>query len=568
MNPDVRQRVLDVYAAADAAVAAASPKCDASGRCCHFKEYGHTLFISQFEADILLETAPAYAKPVTADGCPFQVNDLCTARADRPLGCRVYFCDPTYEETGNRITEESLAKLKRIADEHDAGWMYAPLHVFLNAAERPAAPAADTMSPDDSPPERKPAMPRFRLLSALGLTLTLTLSLPAKDWPQFLGPTRDNSSPEKVAAWKGGLNAAWKQPVGAAHSSPVVAGGVVYAFYQPKGKNADALAAFDAESGKPLWEKSYDRPEFKPPFGSGPRSTPAVDGGKVFTLGGTGILACWDAKTGDIAWKVDTLKEFNAPNLFFGISTSPLVEGDTVVVMVGGKNAGVVAVDKATGKTRWQTSSDPASYASPVAVGTGVDRQIMTLTGSHLRAVSPAGKELWGVPFKDRLNESSTSPVKAGEYVVGGSVTAGSIGVKVARDGETWTTTTAWKNPALTCYFSTPVVVGKHLYMVNGAASLTNPSITLRCVELETGKVAWEKAKIARYHAAIIKTGDDKLLMLDDNGFLTLFAPDPSGYKELAKSKVCGPTWAHPAVAGGRLYLRDEAELVCVPLGE
>src|SRR6185312_6997509 len=105
-------------------------------------------------------------------------------------------------------------------------------------------------------------------------------------------------------------------------------------------------AAFDAKSGEKLWEKSYERANFKPPFGSGPRSTPAVKGSKVYTLGGTGILACWDAKTGDVVWKIDTLKEFKAPNLFFGTSTSPLVVDDTVVVMIGGKGAGIVGFDR------------------------------------------------------------------------------------------------------------------------------------------------------------------------------------------------------------------------------
>ena len=134
---ELRSRVLQVYAEVDAAVAAAAPRCDASGRCCRFTEYGHTLFLSQFEADILLETAPAYARPVTRDGCPFQVGNLCTARDERPLGCRIYFCDPAYEGVGERITEDALAKLKRIADEAGTGWRYAPLHVFLNEADRP-----------------------------------------------------------------------------------------------------------------------------------------------------------------------------------------------------------------------------------------------------------------------------------------------------------------------------------------------------------------------------------------------------------------------------------------------
>lgn len=139
MTDDVRAKVLAVYAAADAAVAAAGPRCDASGRCCRFTEYGHTLFLSHFEAEILLESAPRYATPVTRDGCPFQVGTLCTARDARPLGCRIYFCDERYTETGNQITEDAVSALKRIADDHETGWRYAPLHMFLNEAERPPA---------------------------------------------------------------------------------------------------------------------------------------------------------------------------------------------------------------------------------------------------------------------------------------------------------------------------------------------------------------------------------------------------------------------------------------------
>lgn len=147
MTPELRAAVLGVYADVDAAVAAAGPRCDASGRCCRFTEYGHTLFLSHFEAELLLDAALPYEQPVSRDGCPFQVGGLCTARDARPLGCRIYFCDPAYEETGNRITEGAVAALKRLADAHAAGWHYAPLHVHLNAAVRPAAPTADSMTP-------------------------------------------------------------------------------------------------------------------------------------------------------------------------------------------------------------------------------------------------------------------------------------------------------------------------------------------------------------------------------------------------------------------------------------
>ncbi|MCE9560992.1 MAG: PQQ-like beta-propeller repeat protein [Planctomycetes bacterium] len=408
----------------------------------------------------------------------------------------------------------------------------------------------------------------LRFLASLSLTLAFTFTLSAADWPQFLGPTRDNNTPEVVEKWKDDIKPSWKMPVGESHSSPVVAGGIVYAFYQPKGKNADALAAFDAAKGELLWEKSYERPEFKPLFGAGPRSTPAISGGSVFTLGGTGILACWNAKTGEIVWKVDTLKEFNAKNLFFGISTSPIVVDDKVVVMVGGKGAGVVALDAKTGKTAWQSTDEPASYSSPVFVG----GQFVFLTGANLLGLNAKGEKLWSVPFEGKVGnlvESSATPIKVGEMVIGSTVTSGAIGLRVAEKDGKFTSEKVWDNKKLTCYFSTPVVVGKHLYMINGVASITNPNITLRCVELETGKVAWEKSGLGKYHAALIRcgpTGKERLLMLDDDGSLTLIEPNTTEFKPLIRTKVCGKTWAHPALVDGKLYLRDENDLMCIPL--
>jgi hypothetical protein len=138
MDP-IRQEVLALYAEADREVAAAGPVCVASGRCCRFKEYGHVLFLSNLEADVLLAGAPAYERPVSPDFCPFQKGNLCTAREPRPLGCRVYYCDPSYQETGNRITEKYLRRLKELADARGVAYRYAPLHHFLNAPDEAAA---------------------------------------------------------------------------------------------------------------------------------------------------------------------------------------------------------------------------------------------------------------------------------------------------------------------------------------------------------------------------------------------------------------------------------------------
>lgn len=132
MDDDVKRTILNLYADVDREVAAAGPVCVASGRCCRFKEYGHVLFVSSLEAELLIDGAPAYERPVSTDFCPFQKEKLCTAREHRPLGCRVYYCDPAYQETGNRITEVHLARLKVIAQDQNVDWHYAPLHHFLN----------------------------------------------------------------------------------------------------------------------------------------------------------------------------------------------------------------------------------------------------------------------------------------------------------------------------------------------------------------------------------------------------------------------------------------------------
>jgi outer membrane protein assembly factor BamB len=396
----------------------------------------------------------------------------------------------------------------------------------------------------------------------------LSLANPIRaDWPQFLGPKRDSTTKETVAPWTGAPKVLWKKPVGDAHASPVVADGIVYAFQQPRGENADALTAYDAKTGEQKWGKGYEREAYTPPFGKGPRSTPAVAGGKVFTFGSTGILAAWDAKSGAILWKTDALKQFQAKNLFFGISTSPTVIGDTVVVMVGGKGHGIVGFDVDSGLPKWKATDDAASYSTPLVYGEGDKSKLVVLTGANLVGLGAKGDKEWSFPFKDLLNESSTAPVLADGLLIGSSVTAGSIALKLVEKEGKIVPVKAWAKPKLTCYFSTPVAVGKHLFMINGAATLTNPTVTLRCVEIATGEIKWEKPNVGRYHAALVRTGDDKLLMLDDNGYLSLLESSATEYKELARSKVCGVTWAHPALVNGVVYLRDEKNLIALDLG-
>jgi outer membrane protein assembly factor BamB len=389
----------------------------------------------------------------------------------------------------------------------------------------------------------------------------------AEDWPQWLGPNRDGISSEKIAPWKEPPAAIWKAEVGEGHSSPVVANGRVYLHVKEPARDAETLLAFDAASGKQLFARSYDRAPFNSIFGVGPRSTPVVSDGKVYTLGVTGVLSCWTADDGKLVWQRDTLKQFKVENLKFGVSTSPIVVGKAVIVNVGGKGASIVAFDRDDGSVLWQTLDDPASYSSPILVGKGQAQQLIFLTEDHLVGVRPSdGKVLWQSPFKDQLSESSTTPIVVDDILIASSVTVGSKALRLSLAPDGGAAKTLWQNDKLTCYFSTPVPVGpEHVYMVTGTFR-PFPAVALNCVEVKTGKIVWTKANIGTFHAALLRTGDGSLLLHDDGGHLRLLAADVKEYRELAKSKVCGQTWAHPALADGRIYLRDSRELICLKL--
>lgn len=409
------------------------------------------------------------------------------------------------------------------------------------------------------------------MLYCRSLWVVLLLGSPvlAGDWPQWLGPRRDGSTEEKVAPWKGPLKELWRQPVGEGHGSPVVADGRVFLLTRGRTNTEEVLAAFDAQTGKPLWNTPYPRGPFNSIFGNGPRATPAVAGQLVFTFGSTAILTCCDATNGTIRWQVNTLKTFKAPGLFFGASCSPLVVDNLVLLNVGGPGAGIVAFDKNDGKTVWQKLDDGASYASPISVGTGSQKQVVFLTHKGLVSLAPAtGQVYWQFPFEDDLSESSATPAVVGDLLIGSAITSGTVGLRLTTRKDQPRAKLAWFQPNLTSYFATPVPVGrKQLYLVSGT---TPPALfikaTLHCLDADTGKELWQRPKVGKYHASLLRTGDDKLLLLEEEGNLVLLDPNPKEYRELARSRICTTTWAHPAIADGRLFIRDAKHLICVQL--
>ncbi len=408
----------------------------------------------------------------------------------------------------------------------------------------------------------------MRYVYSIFLVVWSATVVTADDWPQWLGNHRNGATTETVKPWQAPLKILWKQSAREGHGGPVVTGGKTYLFCRPPGKNEEALLAFDAESGVQIWARTYPRKETKIAFGNGPRTSPCVVAGKVYTYGITSILTCFDAEKGNIVWQVDTAKEYQAPGLFFGSSCSPIVLGDHVIVNVGAKGASIVAFHKDTGKEAWKKLDDGASYSSPIAVGTGDSQQVVFLTGKGLVSLAPKdGNVFWKHPLVDLLSESSTTPVVVGDILYASSITTGSIGLKLDRTKPG--VSKGWANGALSCYFGTPVSVGKDtLYMVTGTNPLAfkKTSATLRGVDAGTGKELWKRDNVGTYHASLVRTGNKKILLVEEPGDLVLIDPNRKEYRELARSKICGNTWAHPAVANGRLYVRDEKDLICVEL--
>ena len=399
----------------------------------------------------------------------------------------------------------------------------------------------------------------------------------ADDWPQWLGPKRDGGSAELIKPWKAPLKVLWKQPVGDGHGGPVVAKGSVFVHFGGvrKGDGKDiyeeTLAAFDADTGKQKWTKTYERKASKFQFGNGPRGAPCVVGGKVYTFGITSILTCFNADDGKIVWQIDTAKDYKAAIPFFGSSCSPIVVDDKVMVNVGGKEASIVAFDKNTGKELWKKLDDGASYSSPIIVGEGEIRQVVFLTARGLVSIFPRdGSIFWQHPLVDLLSESSTTPVVIDDILFASSITTGSIGLKLENNRAIPGVSKAWNNAGLTCYFATPVAVGKDtLYMVTGnnPLSFKKSKAALKAVDAKSGKELWTRDNVGAYHASLLRTGDNKLLLVEEPGNFVLIDPNRKEYTELARTdKVCGNTWAHPALANGRVYIRDAKDLICVEL--
>jgi len=251
-----------------------------------------------------------------------------------------------------------------------------------------------------------------KILFALGIAVTITISVSAADWPHWLGPNSNGSSPETglLTKWPAdGPKLLWQHPGGDGYSTVAVAKG--RAITQVQHDGSEFVLALDAVKGTKLWETRI-ADAYMNNFGDGPRATPTIDGKSVYVYSPSGLLACLDAEKGGITWSINLLSEFGGKKTTYGLSASPLVEGDLVYALPGGKGAGVAAFNKKSGKLVWKTGNDASAYASPMSVTVAGQKQIIFFNASGLLAVSAdKGAELWRVPWKTEYDCNICTPL-------------------------------------------------------------------------------------------------------------------------------------------------------------
>lgn len=444
---------------------------------------------------------------------------------------------------------------------------------------------------------------------------------PDQDWPRFLGPRGNNISSETglLERWpSGGPPLVWAKQIGSGYSAPSVRGDRLVLHHRIQ--EEEVVEAFDAATGKPLWRHAY-LSGFRDPFGynSGPRCTPLLTSNRCYTFGAEGKLLCLDLVTGKRIWQRDTGQEWNVPEAFFGVGSTPLLEGEKLIVTVGGQpNSGVVAFDANTGKTlwenvgrtnwqgvatlgwrgeapyRWTGEEKLASYSSPVAATIHGRRHILCLTRQGLVSLNPTNGEIYFSRwFQALVSESvnAMSPVVWDDLVLISAAyyRVGAVLLRVKPDGrsfaEVWRSpvnslqrdpaTGRFAEPVLEVHWNTPVLHEGFLYVFSGR---NEPDATFRCVEFKTGRLCWSREERWRAHSASQPSvygrgsailADRHLIVLGEGGKLGLFTLNPQRPEEVCSFQIPQfhyPCWVAPVLSRQRLYLRSEDRLVCFDL--
>src|SRR5687768_15523318 len=399
------------------------------------------------------------------------------------------------------------------------------------------------------------------VLLIFGLVLlTAHAQAPPAAWPQWRGPARDGvaSAFTVPTIWPAQLTKKWQATVGAGHASPVVAGNRVVV--HTRQGNREIVAAYDFDAGKQLWQQGVEAPYTMNPaatgHGPGPKSTPAIADGRVFTFGISGIFSAHDLATGKLLWRKNTPPALPE----FGTAMSPLVDGAVVIAFLGGKNAGALtAMDAATGAVKWEWKGDGPGYSSPIIATLAGTRHVVVQSQNKLVGVNAAdGRLLWETPIKTPYEQNSVTPVVVNGLVIYSGLENPTIALRVtANQGKAWRVEPAWRNDDLSMYMSSPAAAGNALF------GLSNKNRgQFFAIDSATGKTLWTTKGREAENASIVRAGDF-LLLATTNSELIVARANSARYEEVKRYSVADSAmWAHPAFAGRTIIVKDVNTLV------
>ena len=404
---------------------------------------------------------------------------------------------------------------------------------------------------------------RMRMLTAIvvlaGLSATIDGQNRGPDWTQWRGQNRDGAVTgfSTPASWPENLVQKWKVDVGLGYASPIVVGNRLYMFSRQGGD--EVMSALDADTGKVVWRTGYPvtftMHSAAVKHGMGPKSTPTFSGGRLFSIGMTGVVTAFDANTGKQLWQ----KPGSEPlPLYTSHSFSPLVDRGLVIFHVGGHNQGALtAYDVNTGAVKWSWNGDGPGYGSPILVDLAGTRQIVTITQGKIVGVDPAnGTLLWERPFVSTNSTNAVTPVLYGQTLIvsgnGGPTTA----FTVAKQNNEWTTQTVWENADIPYRLSNSVLVHDALFGLT-----TKNSGQYFSVDAKTGKTVWTSEARAAAQAAILQAGD-LVFSLQDDGNLVIFRSGTAAFEPIRRYHVAdSETWTQPTISGNRIFVKDVSNL-------
>ena len=350
-----------------------------------------------------------------------------------------------------------------------------------------------------------------------------------------------------------GLPPVWRQPIGGGYSSFTIAEGRAYTIEQRR--RQEMVAAYDLETGRELWVHPWDA-EFTDEMGDGPRATPTWNEGRLYALGGTGILHCIEAKSGKLIWSRDVLKENGGSNLQWGTAASPLVVDDKVIVTPGGSGKSIVAYNKLTGVPVWQSLSDRSSYTSPMLATLAGKRQVIVVTATRVVGLDvDSGSLLWGILWDTQMGINISQPIIVNEnrFFISAGYGKGAALVEITSTGSGYAARSVWQNNSMKNKFNSSVLHEGYVYGLDEGI--------LTCVNVETGERKW---KGGRYGYGQVLLASGRLIVMSDNGDLALVKASPDQYSEISRfAALEGKCWNYPAIANGLLLVRNQTQMAC-----